>query len=194
MFLLRRPSDAEIRAFLKERETDSFSYTEVGSSRDTSPAGYNIDRNRELLGSGIDAFERAKAAVRQWKMFDVPGIELCFPDTPIESGRNVAPLAYHLGFYSLNSCRIVYVVNEPRKFGFAYGTLPEHAEIGEERFTVEFHADSDEVWYDVFAFSRPGNFMVKLGYPYSRYRQKTFSARSKEAMRRAVANSTEGAK
>ena len=83
MFLLRRPNDAQIRAFLKERESDSFSYAEVGATRDVPPAGYDIDHNRILLGSGDAAFKRAKTAIRQWKMFDVPGIVLFYPDTPI---------------------------------------------------------------------------------------------------------------
>ncbi len=54
----------------------------------------------------------------------------------------------------------------------AYGTLTEHVEIGEERFIVEFDHESNEVWYDIFAFSRPGHMLVKIGYPYSRYLQK----------------------
>jgi uncharacterized protein (UPF0548 family) len=81
----------------------------------------------------------------------------------------------------------VYVIEETTRFGFAYGTLTEHAEIGEERFTVEFHPDSGEVWYDIFAFSRPGHFLVKLGYPYGRYKQRQFAVGSKDAMKRAVA-------
>ena len=194
MFLFSRPSDAQIRAFLKERESDSFSYREVGATQNSPPTGYNIDHNRQFLGTGLDAFQRARTAVTQWKMFDVPGMTLCYTDTAIEAGQNVAPLARHLGFYSLNSCRIVYVIDEPYRFGFAYGTLTEHAEIGEERFSVEFNPDTGEVWYDVFAMSQPGNILVKLGYPHARYRQKSFSSESKNAMRRAVAKSTEGAK
>jgi len=186
MFHFTRPTDAQIREFLKSREEDSFSYPEVGATLNTPPSGYNIDHNRMMIGRGIDEFERAKTAIRQWKMFDVRGLELCFADTPIEVGRNVAPLAYHLGFYSLNSCRIVYVIDEPMRFGFAYGTLTEHAEIGEERFTVEIHPESGEVWYDILAFSRPGHFLVKLGYPYGRYKQRQFATGSKEAMHRAV--------
>jgi uncharacterized protein (UPF0548 family) len=86
----------------------------------------------------------------------------------------------------LNSCRIVYVIDEPEHFGFAYGTLTEHVEIGEERFTVEFHPDTGEVCYDIFAFSRPGSLLIKLGYPYSRYKQKQFAVGSKAAMLRHV--------
>lgn len=186
MFLLTRPTDARIDEFLSSRKADSFSYPEVGATRGAVPAGYYIDHNRIVLGQGEAAFERAKQAIREWKMFDVPGMELFYSDTPIEAGRNVAPLAYHLGFYSLNSCRIVYVIDEPNKFGFAYGTLTDHAEIGEERFSVEFDPDTGEVSYDIFAFSRPGHILVKFGYPYTRYIQKRFSVGSKEAMRRAV--------
>ena len=46
-------------------------------------------------------------------------------------------LARALGLWVLNACRIVYVIEEDgplRRFAFAYGTLPEHAESGEERF------------------------------------------------------------
>jgi uncharacterized protein (UPF0548 family) len=186
MFLFTRPTDAQIKEFLRTREEDSFSYPEVGASQGTPPSGYNLDHNRTMIGHGPDDFEKAKTAIRQWKMFEVPGLELLYPDTPIELGRNVAPLAHHLGFYSLNSCRIVYVIDEPSRFGFAYGTLTEHAEIGEERFVVEFHPESGEVWYDIFAFSRPGHLLVKLGYPYGRYKQRQFATESKGSMRRAI--------
>ena len=186
MFLFSHPDYAQIDAFLRERESDSFSYEEVGATRDVPPASYNIDRNRLLIGHGGDDFEHAKNAVREWRMFEVPGLDLFYPDTPIEAGRNVALLAHHLGFYSLSSCRIVYTIAEADRFGFAYGTLTEHVESGEERFTVEFHEETGEVWYDILAFSRPGNLLVSLGYPYSRYRQKRFAVASKAAMVRAV--------
>jgi uncharacterized protein (UPF0548 family) len=80
----------------------------------------------------------------------------------------------------------VYVVDDPRQFGFAYGTLREHVEIGEESFMVELHPDTGEVWYDIHAFSRPGHPLVKLGYPFGRYLQRQFARGSKESMRRAV--------
>jgi uncharacterized protein (UPF0548 family) len=187
MFLFSRPSDSQIRRFLEEREADVFSYKHVGATGGlTMPSGYNVDHNRVQLGSGQDDFERAKSAIRAWEMFNVPGLELISPDTPIEPGRNVALLAHHLGFWSLSSCSVVYVIDEPDRFGFAYGTLTEHVELGEERFTVEFHRATGEVWYDILAFSRPGHFLVKLGYPYGRYLQKRFAIGSKAAMTRAV--------
>jgi uncharacterized protein (UPF0548 family) len=81
-------------------------------------------------------------------------------------GTDVAVSVLHLGFYSLNACRIVYVVDEEgpmKRFGFAYGTLAEHAESGEERFTIEWDRNNDEVWYDILAFSRPRQTLARLG-------------------------------
>ena len=84
----------------------------------------------------------------------------------------------------MNACRIVYVVEEQQRYGFAYGTLSEHAERGEERFTVEWKREEDTVWYDLLAFSKPGP-MARLGYPLARRLQKRFAHDSKEAMKRA---------
>ena len=194
MFLSSRPTKTEIDAFLEKRKVDLYSYSEVGGSRNAPfPNGYNIDHNRQVLGRGEEDFELAKDAMRRWAMFDVPGLQLFYPDTPIETGREVAILAHHLGFYSLNSCRIVYVIEWPRRLGFAYGTLTEHVEIGEERFLIDFHRDTGDVSYDILAFSRPAHALVKLGYPYGRYLQRQFARGSMESMRQAVAKSTEGA-
>ena len=73
-----------------------------------------------------------------------------------------------------------------QRYGFAYGTLPEHAESGEERFTVEWHEADDAVWYDILAFSRPQQLLAQLGYPFTRRLQKRFARDSAAAMRRAV--------
>jgi uncharacterized protein (UPF0548 family) len=119
-------------------------------------------------------------------MFDIGWIELCWPDVPIRTGSTVAVLARHFGFWSLNVCRIVYEIDEPRRYGFAYGTLPEHAEAGEERFTVEWR-DDDSVWYDILAFSREKHPLAKMAYPLSRMLQVRFRRDSGRVMQRAVA-------
>ena len=73
----------------------------------------------------------------------MPWLELCWPDAPIRTGTTVAVAVLHFGFWSLNACRIAYVEDaNAERYGFAYGTLTEHEEIGEERFTVEFARDS----------------------------------------------------
>lgn len=191
MFCLSKPSRDSILRFISNQKNQSFSYREVGASRQGAPSGFNVDHNRVRLGQGADVFARAKNAVRQWKMFQMPWVELCWPDVPIEPGATVAVLISHLGFWSLNACRIAYVIEERgtiEKYGFAYGTLRAHVEIGEERFTVELDPVDGSVWYDLYAFSRPGA-AARLAYPFSRSLQKRFAKESKEAMKRSVQSS-----
>ncbi|HMO79646.1 MAG TPA: DUF1990 domain-containing protein [Pyrinomonadaceae bacterium] len=187
MFRLSRPAQSEISAFLEACSGSDFSYPDVGSTQGAIPSRYTIDHNRIGIGSGPNDLERAKTAIRQWKMFEMPWVELCWPDAPIEPGRTVAVVVRHLGFYSLNPARIVYVIDEPDRFGFAYGTLAGHGESGEERFLVEIDAMTGDVFYDLLAVSRPGHLLTYLGYPYTRYLQKQFALGSNAAMRRAIA-------
>ncbi|CAN5510904.1 DUF1990 domain-containing protein [soil metagenome] len=190
MFLLTKPALPAIEQFLIDSSSDKFSYPEIGATKSNSaPPGYNIDHNRVKLGSGPAAFERAKSAIIGWKMFDLDWVELIVDNTPIEIDQTVAILVHHFSFYSLNAARIVYTLDEAENFGFAYGTLTEHGEIGEERFSVEIDPKSGEVWYDLYAFSRPVSLLALAGYPLSRHLQKSFARDSKRAMFNAVSDS-----
>ena len=192
MFLLGEPSEEKILEFLRAQRGAPFSYEEVGASREGAkePAGYAVDHNRARLGGGEGVFGRAVAALRAWKMFDIGWIRILPPGAPIEVGTTVAVLARHHGLRSLNACRIVYLVDEDdgdaRRYGFAYGTLPEHGERGEERFTVEWRRDDNSVHYDLYAFSRPNHLLAKIGHPLARRLQRRFARDSVRAMIRAV--------
>jgi uncharacterized protein (UPF0548 family) len=72
------------------------------------------------------------------------------------------------------------------RFGFAYGTLPGHAESGEERFSIEWDQNTNQVSYDILAFSRPNYLLARLGYPMVRRAQKRFARESAAAMLRAI--------
>jgi uncharacterized protein (UPF0548 family) len=184
MFFSSKPGQDLIRSFVSAQKDQPFSYAEVGSSREKAPSGYKSDHNRVQLGTGRDTFDRAMTAVKQWKMFDMPWIDLCWPDISIEAGATIAVLVSHLGFLSLNACRIVYVIEElgpVEKYGFAYGTLPEHAAFGEERFTVEYDAKDRTVWYEILAFSRLRP-LARLAYPFTRALQRRFARDSMAAM------------
>jgi uncharacterized protein (UPF0548 family) len=188
MFLLHRPRENQIRQFLSAQEGQSFSYPDAGLTRRVVPRGYKIDHNRIKLGNGPDVFRRAVESLRRWEMFNIGWLQLCWPDAPIEKGVTVAVLAHHLGFWSLNACRIALVIDNDgkvRSYGFAYGTLREHAERGEESFTIELHSKDDSVWYDIFAYSRPNHSLAKLGYPITRSLQKRFARDSMQAMLRS---------
>jgi uncharacterized protein (UPF0548 family) len=189
LFRLTAPSEDEVRRFIAEQRASRFSYLEVGASAGDIPSRYNLDHNRIRLGKGEVAWRRAVAAVSGWRMFDIPWVRLYWPNAAIQVGTDVAVSVHHFGFYSLNACRIVYVIDEDgstKRFGFAYGTLWEHAESGEERFTVEWRRDEDEIWYDLLAFSRPRKMAARFAYPLSRKLQGSFAEASKLAMLRAT--------
>lgn len=192
MFFLSKPSRESIGTLISAQRDQRFSYPDVGASRERAPSMYTVDHHRVQLGHGDVVFAQAVKAVKQWKMFDMPWMNLCWPDTPIQAGATVAVLVSHLGFWSLNACRVVYVIEERgacERYGFAYGTLPQHGEIGEERFIVEFQSEDQSVWYDIYAFSRPGPF-ARLGYPYTRILQKRFARDSISSMMKATKEAT----
>ncbi len=185
MFFLRQPSPEAIRRFLSSQRELPFSYPEVGATAGELPPDYILDRNRIKLGTGKEAYERAIAALRNWKQFDLGWVRMAPPETPIEVGALVAIVTRHFGFWSLNACRVVYLIDEDgpvKKFGFAYGTLSSHVERGEERFTIEWHTTDDTVWYDILAFSRPNQLLVRLGFPLARRLQKRFARDSLAAV------------
>ena len=166
-----------------------FTYAAVGATAHTPPAGYTVDHTRVKLGTGEQAFDAAKAALRRWEQFRLGWVEAWSPQTPIQPGEVVAVIGRAVGLWWLNSCRIVYVVEESgptRKFGFAYGTLPGHVASGEERFLIEWDASTDCVWYDILAFSRPNHFTTRIGYPVVRRKQKKFGRDSASSMQNAV--------
>ena len=196
MFLLKKPSDKRIGEFIESQATLDFTYPSVGISKDAKhPPGYVVDHTRIELGTGRATFDAAKNALCQWRHFGFDWIELHRPDSDPAPDQTVGVLIRVMGVWALNACRVVYVLEEEkeeqplRRFGFAYGTLPEHAESGEERFSVEWNREDDSVWYDIFAFSRPNQLLARLGYPYVRRKQKQFARDSTLAFKAAVGGS-----
>ncbi|MDQ3965427.1 MAG: DUF1990 domain-containing protein [Actinomycetota bacterium] len=191
MFLLKEPAEDDVRRFIDSQKGLPFSYREVGASRkDMAPPGYAADRYRVKLGEGKEAYAQAVEALRGWRQFNLGWLRILPPDALIEAGTTVAVLTRHYGFWSLNAARIAYLVEETgtaERFGFGYGTLPGHAERGEERFAVEWGREEDDsVYYDVFAFSRPNHPLAWLGYPFARLLQRRFARDSKRAMVEAM--------
>jgi uncharacterized protein (UPF0548 family) len=188
MFLLHQPSEETVRQFIASQCDLAFSYSQVGGTQSEVPMGYTVDHNRIKLGEGNETYRRAVAALRSWKHFDLGWVTIVPPQTEVVVGATVAIQAKTFGLWSLSACRVVYLIDEDPafkgRFGFAYGTLPDHVERGEERFTIEWRHD-DSVWYDIFAFSRPHQFLVRLAFPLARRLQLRFAGESLAAMVRA---------
>ncbi len=128
--------------------------------------------------------------MRRWDHFRLGWVEAWSPDPEIRVGTPVAVLAKVLGLWWLHACRVVYVVDEERgpvrRWGFAYGTLPGHAESGEERFQIEWDQADGGVYYDILAFSRPRRALARLGYPLTRRFQRRFARDSAAAVAKAA--------
>lgn len=179
---LTRPTLDAVRAHLATQAGLPYTYADVGATRDErEPAGFNHDHNRQHLGTGAEAFARACDAIRAWRMFPAPLAWIEPLPIPIEVDQLAGIVIRAVGLWWLNAARIVYVIDEPRRFGFAYGTLPGHVEAGEERFLVE-HLPDDSVWYDLRAFSRPRAVLVQAGKPLARVLQRRFGRLSKASM------------
>ena len=190
MYFFKKPGDQQISEFIEAQSRREFTYPMIGATRrDDHPSGFILDHNRIQLGQGIALFHLAKQALCKWRHFQLGWVELHRSEAIPDSGQTVGILAHALGLWVLNACRVVYVIEEAepvQRFTFAYGTLPEHAESGEERFQVEWHAEDDSVWYDIFAYSRPNQLLSKLAYPYVRRKQKQFAQDSMQAMKNVV--------
>ena len=199
MYSFSRPTTQELQTYLEQQGQQSFSYLDVGATLQIEgnstlqiSSRYTIDHHRIYLGTGAEVFARAKEALCCWEMFQIDWVELLKLEPLIQTGTTVGILVQQWGLWSLNPCRIVDVIEEKgsrARFGFAYGTLPDHSLSGEERFLVEWFPEDDMVWYDLFAFSRPHQWLTQIGYWYVRRLQKRFAADSLLAMVRAVSSS-----
>ena len=189
MFLVRRPSARDVERFLSDSQDLPLSYSPVGLASRPSP-DFTSDEQVAVVGSGDGAFVRATAALSEWRHFDLGWVELFPRKAPIVPGTVIAVLIRHLGFWSLNGGRILYQLagTAGAEFGFAYGTLTNHAESGEEIFSVRLEPATGNVLYTLRAASRPRAPLARLGYPVARVLQARFRRDSATAMKGAVAD------
>jgi uncharacterized protein (UPF0548 family) len=188
MFLLRFPSPARIARFLQQCRNLPLSYEPIGVVRERPPSG-RFDEASVPIGHGRDDFERARCALLAWKHFDVGWVQIFPAQPPVERGTVVAVLIRHFGFWSLNGAQVLYTSGQDAErmtSGFAYGTLTNHAESGEELFEVFLDPQSDAVIYRIRAVSRAQSLITWIGHPIVRILQARFRRDSAAAMTRAV--------
>ena len=186
MFLVRCPSEREIERFLDDARARPLSYGAAGLTHTEGRRG-RLDELRAPIGHGVADFERARSALAEWKHFDLSWVQLFPRHASLEIGTNVAVRIHHLGIWSLNGARIVSRAEDETRFGFAYGTLTNHAEHGEELFEVRLDPRSGEVTYRIRAVSWPQAVLATIGYPFVRRLQAKFRRDSAAEMQRAAA-------
>jgi uncharacterized protein (UPF0548 family) len=188
MFLTHRPSQRTLEEFIDQSRHLSLSYDPAGIAKQ-SPIGFSIDEASGVLGQGAQTFERAKLALTEWRHFELGWVELIPRGAAIEPGTVVVVLVHHLGFWSMNGCRVVYGIGDLQSgtnFGFAYGTLTNHAEMGEEIFEILLEPNSERVIYRIRAVSKPRAALARIGYPITRVFQERFRRDSIRALQQAI--------
>lgn len=148
-------------------------YPEIGATASAMPAGYNHVRMSQRIGSGRPRFEEAAEKVMRYGMLRGAGLRVSASTEVAGVGSDVLG---RLGPF-VAPCRVVYVIDEPDRRGFAYGSLPGHAVTGEEMFGVRYDPADDGVYSEVAAFSRPATWWSRLGTPVLTLSQRLISRR-----------------
>lgn len=156
----------------------SFTYSELGATAGPLPPGYHHLHESAAIGHGRARYEQAADAVMRWGMLRGAGVR-------VEATSEIATVGTDVivGLGPLKApCRVVYVVDEPNRRGFAYGTLPGHAETGEELFAVRYDPIGEAVYAEVTAFSRHGTWWSRLAGPATSLAQRLISKRYLRAL------------
>lgn len=181
-----RSSPSSLERLLSRYEARELTYSERGGTFGSPPPGYHHVERRTRLGRGSAVCERVADAVLGWGLQRGAGLPLAVTEPRVVVGATAVMCAGPGPFGIVAPCRVVQVLDEPGRRGFAYGTLPDHPERGEEAFVVERGAD-DEVWLTITAFSRPNGRLSTLGHPVGRRVQDLVLARYVRAARRLAA-------
>jgi uncharacterized protein (UPF0548 family) len=175
-----------MKRLVEDLETAEPTYSDIGSTlAGMCPEGFHHDQYGAVLGNGPQAFQRAVTGLKTWEAHRLPGMQVYPRDQEIRTGATVVvtlgtPIAALAA-----PCRIVGVINGQTRWGFAYGTLPGHPEQGEESFAVSIAADGT-VRFEIEAFSRPSDPLVRLSGPIGRGIQRGGTGSYLRALKRFV--------
>lgn len=165
---IQRRSGFRVEPTTAPHEVVEQTYTPVTFDDEGAPVAPSAPREHALFGSDGTAFV-------------VPG----------DTAWIVIPV---LGsFWGVRSpARVVYVIDEPNRKGFAYGTLPGHPESGEEAFIVD-QTEDGSVWLTITAFSRPSAWYWWVVYPVLRAFQEYYTRRYLRSLSGPIASTSEQA-
>jgi uncharacterized protein (UPF0548 family) len=166
-----------LRVPLPERR---LTYQEVGATRGELPEGYEHIVAQTLIGRGEQRYRDAVECLMSWGVHRAAGLRVGATTERVQTGSR-ALLTWGRFLRVTAACEVVYVFDEPRLSGFAYGTLEGHPEQGEERFDLQWR-DDDAVLMTITAFSRPATWWARLAAPVSRRVQRRITRRYLQAL------------
>jgi uncharacterized protein (UPF0548 family) len=165
--------DPDVEAPLRDAE---LTYADVGRTSGVLPNGYHHLNRQVIIGLGTARFADAAQALVSWQMHLRSGLQVSASSATAKPDA-IVMLGIGAGPFTINApCRVVYIIDEPNRRGFAYGTLPGHPESGEEAFVIE-RADDDTVSFRITAFSTPASALAKLAGPLGRLAQRRMTSR-----------------
>lgn len=183
---LRRPDVAVLDSLVRSQRGMCFSYSDVGATPMDLPHGYRHVGKVVRLGSDGSTFRRAVEALYRWRTHVEADVDVYPRHREVEAGDTFVLVARLGPLYGVVACRVVYVVDETDRFGFAYGTLPHHLIEGEEAFFVERDVAGD-VRFRISGFFRPRRGALRLLAPVLAAGDRRLVGRYLRAMRERVA-------
>lgn len=165
-----RAPDAKLLQLHREAKASDLTYASVGITRHTDIPHDGLRIDRWSIPLDADGFERGRTALRAWRAHVGVGARVIPAHAPLAVGQTVVVAIGLPGFTAVAPCRIVWVDDEPDRFGFAYGTLRGHPERGEESFVVR--RSGDAVTFEITAASRAAALLPRFGAPLTRLIQR----------------------
>ncbi len=181
------PTDRALAGLLDEAKRAELSYGWVGATLAVDRRRASESSGMLELGTGEAVFERVVGALSSWRAHDGIGAFVHPADAPIEVGTTLLVVLRAGPFAVVAPDRVVAVVDEPDRFGFAYGTVAGHPESGEESFVVE-RSGSGLVSMTVRVDARPATRPARLAAPVVDRVQRWALKRYLAAVRDAVAS------
>ena len=169
------------RAYIALEPDEGQEVTAPLDALEDPPSGFRrLHRSAVLPGVDLD---RARAALLRGDLHRRAGLRVAAEHTPLREGTEIR-LRIGAGPLQITApCRVLRVIDEPDRAGFAYGTLPGHPESGIEEFLLTRTA-TGEVRLDIDAVSRPAAWYARLGAPVARLVQARLTRRYLRAVTR----------
>lgn len=197
IFSFARPTDQQIRAFLKSQRPQEISSPSPGKLLVETPPGFRRHSLSRRLGAGEEVFQQARSALRTWQQLQLRWVETWPREPVLAPGTDLAVVARAGGLWWMNACRLVHVDDDAaadegeggKISSYTYATLPGHVACGEEQFLVRID-DEGQVWYEIIAVSRPQHPLAWLGLPILRGFQRRFGQHSAARMQDLAAGNS----
>jgi len=182
---LRPPPAERIAHLLRQAESLRPAHPSSGISGSQPPRGFSVNAGHGVVGRGDDDLEHAKAALRQWAMYDLAWTRIYPSRPPLVAGAVAVTVVRHAGLWSANPVRVATVQEDRDRLAVVLEALPGHMEEGEERFEVS-RAPDGRVLFTVHATARLAHPVARAGRPLARRVLRRFARQAPEAVRWAV--------